>query len=269
MISFPPCKINLGLHVVAKRPDGYHTIETCFYPVPWTDVLEIIPSEDQTIFTSSGISIPGSARDNLCLKAYHLLREKFELPPVKIHLHKVVPIGAGLGGGSSDAAHALRLLNTIFNLQLSNVQLKAYALQLGSDCPFFIYDQPMLGSGRGEELSLVKKKLSGKFIVIVKPDLHISTAEAYNNVKPAATAKPIKDIIEKSPMQNWHEELRNDFEDSIFQKYPKLNELKKEFYHHGAIYASMSGSGSAVFGIFEKEIDLPVQEGTYWSGYSN
>lgn len=269
MISFPPCKINLGLKVIAKRPDGYHSIETCFYPVPWTDVLEIIPSEGQTTFTSSGISIPGSAHENLCLKAYHLLREKFELPPVKIHLHKVVPIGAGLGGGSSDAAHTLQLLNSVFNLQLSTDQLSAYALQLGSDCPFFIHNQPMLGSGRGEELSLVQKVLSGKFIVIVKPDLHISTAEAYSNVKPRIPEKAIRDIIEKSPMHTWREELKNDFEDSIFQKYPTLNEIKKTFYQHGALYASMSGSGSAVFGIFEKEIDFPFQQGTHWSGYSN
>lgn len=254
---------------MAKRPDGYHSIETCFYPVPWTDVLEIIPSEDQTTFTSSGISIPGNAHENLCLKAYHVLSEEFDLPPVQIHLHKVVPVGAGLGGGSSDAAHALRLLNTIFNLQLSDDQLKAYALQLGSDCPFFIYDQPMLGSGRGEELSLVKKVLSGKFIIIVKPDLHISTAEAYSNVKPNAPSKSIRDIIEKSPVQSWREALKNDFEDSIFQKYPVLGELKTAFYQHGAIYASMSGSGSAVFGIFEKKIDFPVQGRTYWSGYSN
>lgn len=269
MISFPPCKINLGLNVVAKRPDGYHTIETCFYPVPWTDVLEIIPSEDQTTFTSSGIPIPGRADENLCLKAYHLLKEEFELPPVKIHLHKVVPMGAGLGGGSSDAAHALRLLNAIFNLQLSVDQLKTYALQLGSDCPFFIHDQPMLGSGRGEELSVVQKFLSGKFIFIVKPELHISTAEAYSNVKPSVPAKAIRDIIENSHIQTWHDQLKNDFEDSIFQKYPQLNELKKEFYQRGALYASMSGSGSAVFGIFKMEIDFPVQEGAYWSGYCN
>src|SRR6478609_5739899 len=184
MISFPPCKINLGLQVVSKRPDGYHNIETCFYPIPWTDILEIIPA-DVLAFSNSGISIPGKQEENLCLKAYELLRKNFDLKPVKIHLHKVIPMGAGLGGGSSNAAHTLRMLNTIFNLQLNNDQLRQYASQLGSDCSFFIEDEPMMGTGRGEVLENTSVNLKDKFIVLVKPDLHVPTAEAYSGVKPS------------------------------------------------------------------------------------
>lgn len=264
MISFPPCKINLGLQVLARRSDGYHEIETCFYPIPWTDILEIIPS-DELRLTSSGIAIPGNASDNLCLKAYQLLKGDFNLSPVKIHLHKILPTGAGLGGGSSDAAHTLRLLNQIFDLKLSVEELRSYAARLGSDCPFFIEDKPMLGTGRGEILNGISVNLSGKFIVLVNPQLHISTQEAYAGVTPGLYSKHIKDIV-TSDMDNWKKELRNDFETSVFTKHTVISEIKEKFYKQGACYSAMSGSGSTVFGIFKQPVDLRSQfpEMMYW-----
>ena len=267
MISFPPCKINLGLRVVSKRPDGYHNIETCFYPLPWTDVLEIIPS-DELLFSNSGLSVPGNQEDNLCLKAYRLLRNDFDLKPVRIHLHKVVPMGAGLGGGSSNGAHTLRMLNSIFDLQLNNDQLKQYASQLGSDCAFFIEDGAMIGTGRGEIMEKAMFDLKGKFVVIVKPEVHVSTAEAYAGVKPSGTVDQIKNVVEKNPLPTWKSLLKNDFEDSVFKKYPVIREVKEKLYHRGAVYASMSGSGSAVYGIFEKSVALKNEfpNMNYWSG---
>lgn len=270
MISFPPCKINLGLNVISKRPDGYHEIETCFYPVPWTDILEIIPSDVLT-FTNSGNSIPGEKEDNLCLLAYQLLKSDFDLEPVKIHLHKIIPTGAGLGGGSSNAALTLRLLNTIFNLGLNVDQLKKYASQLGSDCAFFIEDKPMIGSGRGEVLKEAKLKWAGKFVVIVKPEVHVSTAGAYTGVKPALKLVGVKYIVERTTFGKWKNLLVNDFEESVFEKHPLIKEIKEKLYQQGAVYASMSGSGSAIYGIFEKPVKLkdhfPAM--TYWSGVLN
>ena len=269
MISFPPCKINVGLNVVLKRSDGYHEIETCFYPLPWTDILEIILS-DTLEFIQSGIVIPGNPEENLCVKAYQLLRKDFELQPVKIHLHKIIPTGAGLGGGSSDGAHALRLLNTICNLKIDHAKLKDYASRLGSDCAFFMEDKPMLGTGRGEVLENIEVNLKGKFIVLVKPDIHISTAEAYASIKPAFNANRVKDVA-ASDILNWRSLLKNDFEDSLFEKYPLLKQIKENLYKHGAIYASMSGSGSSVYGIFEEPVHLKnhFPDLLYWSGTLN
>ena len=238
MIAFPPCKVNLGLNVLRKRPDGYHDIETCFYPIPWTDILEVIPS-DKFEFTYSGNVIPGE--DNLCVKAYRLLNA----PPAKIHLHKIIPTGAGLGGGSSDAAWTLRLLNEVFDLNLSNNELKKYAAQIGSDCAFFIDDGPMIGTGKGEILTPATISLSGKFIAIVKPDVHVSTAEAYAGIVPNESKLDLGNI----------QGLKNDFEEPIFKKYPVIRSIKQTLYNNGAIYASMTGSGSAVYGIFNNAID--------------
>jgi 4-diphosphocytidyl-2-C-methyl-D-erythritol kinase len=254
MVYFPPCKINLGLHIISKRPDGFHDLETCFYPVPWTDILEIIPAKELA-FTSSGNIIPGRGEDNLCLKAYHLLKEDFDIAPVKIHLHKIIPIGAGLGGGSSDAAYTLRLLNDIFNLSLSVDQLKAYASKLGSDCSFFIQDKPMLGTGKGEVLTEVEVNLKGYYLVIVKPAIHVSTQEAYAGIMPKRPETKISEIV-KQPVNNWKSILKNDFEESIFKKHPAIAQIKDELYSNGAIYASMSGSGSSVFAIFEESVQL-------------
>lgn len=266
MVTFPPCKINLGLKVIHKRQDGYHDLSTCFYPIPCTDALEIVKA-DQFSFTASGNSIPGDEGKNLCIKGYELLKRDFNLPPVGIHLHKVIPTGAGLGGGSSDGANTLRLLNQILDLKLSIDKLKAYALQLGSDCPFFIEDKPMLGSGRGEILIDASLNLSGNFLVLVKPDVHVSTAEAYAGVTPTQHSSSIKDILEQKPIEQWKDHLKNDFEESVFTKYPVVGDIKKKLYQQGALYASMSGSGSAVYGIFEKPVALKEQFSKmfYWS----
>ncbi len=265
MVSFPPCKINLGLYILNRRADGYHNISTCFYPVPWTDILEIIPSDTMS-FSRTGLSIPGE--DNLCIKAYQLLKKDFDLPPVKIHLHKIIPIGAGLGGGSSDAAHTLRIINDIFQLGITLDTLHEYASQLGSDCAFFIQDNSMLASGRGEVLSSIPLNLKGHFLAIIKPDIHISTAEAYTGVVPNTPPQALKEILNK-PLSDWKTLLKNDFEDSIFKKYSHIKEIKEKLYSLGAVYASMSGSGSSVYGIFENEISLSqaFHADQKWSGF--
>ncbi len=267
MVSFPHCKINLGLNVISKRSDGFHDIETCFYPIPWTDILEIIPSQELK-FTTSGLTIPGQSQDNLCLKAYELLKKDFDLPPVQIHLHKLLPTGAGLGGGSSNAAFTLRTINEIFELRLSYDNLYAYASFLGSDCAFFIQDSPKVGSGRGEILSPATLSLKGKFMVLVKPDIHVATAEAYAGIEPKSAQLSIKEIVEKRPIESWKEFLVNDFEASVFKRFPAIGELKNDLYQAGAVYASMSGSGSSVFGIFDQAVDLKSKfsKMTYWSG---
>jgi 4-diphosphocytidyl-2-C-methyl-D-erythritol kinase len=250
MVSFPPCKINLGLHVVRKRTDGYHELETCFYPVPWTDVLEIIPSTE-TIFSSSGIVIPGNPVDNLCLKAYRILREDFEIPPVKIHLHKVIPTGAGLGGGSSDGAFTLRMLNTIFSLHVTEQRLMDYASSLGSDCAFFIQDEPKLGTGRGEVLIPTFVSLKGKYIVLIKPDVHVSTADAFSGIVPAIPERSLVTVLDNE-ISTWKDFLKNDFESTVFGNHPTIGEIKDLLYERGACYASMTGSGSAVYGLFDR-----------------
>lgn len=266
MIAFPPCKINLGLNIIARRVDGYHDLETCFLPVPWTDILEIIPA-NQTTFSSSGNAIPGDPQQNLCLRAYHLLKADFNLPEVSIHLHKVIPTGAGLGGGSSDGAYTLRLLNDRFDLKINSETLMQYAGKLGSDCSFFIQNQPMLGTGRGEILEPLSVDLSGWHITIVKPPVHVSTAEAYAGVLPRPAAHHIRTTIERQRPDTWKGRLENDFEASVFRKFPVIAEVKEDLYKRGAVYASMSGSGAAVFGIFEAPITSAFpQEFTVWSG---
>jgi len=265
MVSFPPCKINLGLQIINKRADGYHDLETCFYPVPWTDILEVIKSNSFD-FTSSGDLIPGSPEDNLCVKAYELLRKNFNLPSVKIHLHKIIPTGAGLGGGSSDGAYTLRILNSVFDLQLSQDRLMYYAAQLGSDCSFFVQDNPMIGSGRGEVLAQKGDVLKGKYLALVKPGIHVSTAEAYSGIQPKKPVHSI-DFLLQQPVEKWKFLLKNDFEETVFGKFPEIKEIKDRLYAQGALYASMSGTGSAVFGIFDSEIGLSDFHGmTKWSG---
>ena len=267
MVSFPPCKINLGLNVVRKRPDGFHDISTCFYPVPWTDVLEIVPAKDFS-FSSSGIPVPGTSADNLCVRAYELLRKDFHLKPVSIHLMKSIPTGAGLGGGSSDGAYALKILNDIFDLSLSGDRLREYAATLGSDCAFFIDPKPAVGKGRGELLSPLDISLKGKFLVIVKPEVTISTAEAFAGITPNDPVIDPGTILAKHPVTEWKELLVNDFETPIFKRFPVISALKQKLYAFGASYASMSGSGSAVFGIFDAETDLKkeFESVLYWSG---
>jgi 4-diphosphocytidyl-2-C-methyl-D-erythritol kinase len=269
MVSFPPCKINLGLHIVSKRGDGFHDLETIFYPVPWADVLEIIPS-DSFSFESSGRAIPGREEDNICVKGYQLIRKDFSIAPVKIHLHKLIPMGAGLGGGSSDGAHALILVNQIFGLNLSTQQLRDYAVHLGSDCAFFLENQPMLGTGRGEVLNKISVSLKGKFILIVKPEIHVSTADAYASVSPKIPLRSLSDL-NNYQIEEWKDIVINDFENTVFARYPDIGKLKDKMYGLGAVYASMSGSGSSVFGIFDAPIETPDPFKTmvHWSGKLN
>jgi 4-diphosphocytidyl-2-C-methyl-D-erythritol kinase len=267
MVSFPPCKINLGLHVLSKRADGYHNLETCFYPVPWTDVLEVIPSKKFS-FSSSGNSIPGLPEQNLCVKAFRLLANEFSIDPVHIHLHKIIPMGAGLGGGSSDAAHVIRILNDISGLNLPREKMMQLAASIGSDTSFFIQDRPMLGTGRGEILANVDVDLDGRFLVLVNPDIHVSTSEAYAHVRPSEPDARLMDILVR-PLDQWRNLLKNDFEYSVFSNYPTIKVLKDKLYSLGALYASMSGSGATVFGIFENEFNAADEfpNTTVWASY--
>jgi 4-diphosphocytidyl-2-C-methyl-D-erythritol kinase len=254
MVSFPNAKINIGLNIVEKRVDGFHNIESCFYPIPCTDVLEIIPSLS-TSFKSYGIIIPGEAEHNLCLKAYQYLKADFDLPAFDFHLLKAIPIGAGMGGGSADGAFALKLLNEINQLNLSTEALENYAKKLGSDCAFFIENKPKYCFGKGDEFEEIELDLTGKNLVLVNPNIHISTAEAYAGISPKKPAENIKELIKK-PIKEWRDLLVNDFEKSLFPKYQILPKIKQKLYEKGAIYASMTGSGSTLYGIFEQEQTL-------------
>ena len=252
MVIFPNSKINLGLNIVGKRNDGYHDIETVFFPVLLKDALELIEQE-KFEFSTSGSSIEGDPEKNLCIKAYDLLKKDFpQMPAVKMHLHKAIPMGAGLGGGSADGAFTLKLLNKKFDLSLSEKQLINYSLELGSDCPFFILNKPCFATGRGELLEPTEQDLSDHKIAIIHPAIHISTAWAFANIKPLRPAKSIKQIIQQ-PISTWKNELVNDFENPVFEKYPEIKKIKEKLYDAGAIYASMSGSGSAVYGIFNSK----------------
>jgi 4-diphosphocytidyl-2-C-methyl-D-erythritol kinase len=267
MVSFPPCKINLGLRIINKRPDGYHDLETCYYPVPWTDILEVIRAEDFS-FTSSGNPVPGVAGENLCVKAYRILQQDFNLKPVRIHLHKIIPTGAGLGGGSSDAAHTLRLLNEIFRLGLSQEAMMSYAATLGSDCAYFVQDDPMIGSGRGEVLNNLPISLKGQFLFLLNPGIHVSTAEAFRGIRPQRQGSSLQQMV-LGERTHWKESLVNDFEVSIFQHYPALAKAKAAMYAAGAWYASLSGSGATVFGLFDRKVKVvhPFPKATEWSSF--
>jgi len=259
MIAFPNIKINLGLSITEKRPDGYHNLETVFYPVALEDALEIrtSPNADRK-FTlhQHGMEIAGNPEDNLVVKAYLLMDKEFHLPPVEIHLYKHIPSGAGLGGGSSDAAFMLKLLNEHYNLQLSDKQLEDYAATLGADCAFFIKNTPTYAEGIGNIFSPIELSLKGYRIMIVKPDVFVSTREAFANIRPHRPEYPVREVIRR-PVAEWKDTLINDFEASVFPQYPVIGEIKEELYHQGAIYASMSGSGSSVFGLFAADTTLP------------
>ncbi len=257
MVKFPNCKINLGLNIINKRPDGYHDLETVFYPIFIKDILEIITVQDQNesgniVYTASGIPVDGALSNNLCCKAYELLKKDFpQLPGIKMHLHKNIPMGAGLGGGSADAAFTLTLLNQKYQLGLNQPQLIEYALQLGSDCPFFILNKPCLGKGRGELLSEIELDLGNYQFLIVNPGIHISTAWAFSNIQPAPALYPIEETI-LIPIGQWKGMLKNDFEEPVIKEFPAIGEIIHQLYQSGAIYAAMSGTGSTVFGIYPK-----------------
>ncbi len=258
MITFPNAKINLGLNVVAKRPDGYHDLETVFYPINLSDVLEVNErksgDESYTLRVSGHLANGDAPEDNLVSKAYLLLKKDFpDLPSVDMRLCKHIPVGAGLGGGSSDAAHTLKLLNELFSLQLDERKLEGYAAQLGADCAFFIRNRAVLATGIGNVFEPLELSLAGCFFVLVKPDLSVSTREAYAHVVPRRSAYSLREIIHQ-PVETWKDRMKNDFEDSVFKQYPEIAVLKDRLYDLGAIYASMSGSGAAVYGIFNEAV---------------
>ena len=253
MITFPNAKINIGLNVVSKRDDGYHNLETIFYPVKLADALELADS-DKMQFSSSGIKIDGNPENNLVVKAYKLLQKDFKLPLVKLHLNKVIPFGAGLGGGSSDAAFTLKMLNDYFNLKIPSAKLENYAAQIGADCPFFINNKPTFATGIGDQFQPINLDLTEYEILIVKPNISVSTPDAYKNIIPSKPEFNLKDI-ENLPIESWKDYIKNDFEESVFETYPEIENLKQTLYKMGALYASMSGSGSALFGVF---CDLPA-----------
>lgn len=254
MIDFPNAKINLGLNIINKRPDGYHNIETIFYPVPVKEALEIVEASEFE-FKQSGILIDGPAEKNLVVKAYNLLRDRYGIGPVSIHLLKAIPFGAGLGGGSADAAFTLRLLNKLFGLNIPTSELEELAATLGADCPFFIQNKPVFASGIGNIFEPIELNLSNYYLCLVKPDVAVPTPEAYAMVKPHMPEISLKEII-KRPLSDWRELMENDFETSVFPKHPIIRDIKEEMYHQGAIYASMSGSGSSVYGLFEHPTSL-------------
>jgi 4-diphosphocytidyl-2-C-methyl-D-erythritol kinase len=262
MVVFPNCKINLGLYVGNKRADGFHNLHTVFYPLPLYDALEVIAAPGNNTgltFTGTGIGIDGNSADNICVKAYELLLKDFpQLPAVHMHLHKAIPLGAGLGGGSADGSFALQLLNTKFKLQLTQQQLAQFALQLGSDCPFFIINQPAYATGRGEVLTPLQLSLSGFYIAIINPGIHVNTGWAFSQLQnKSADDTALKEIIAQ-PVHTWQQQLHNDFEVPVFATYPAVKKIKADLYNMGAVYAAMSGSGSTVFGLFKEKISLEV-----------
>lgn len=261
MIVFPCAKINLGLNIVSKREDGYHNLETVFYPIPLYDALEIkymdekFPSQVACDLKVTGNAVECDEQNNLVVKAYNLLAGDYKLPRVHAHLYKHIPSQAGLGGGSSDAAFMIRLLDERFRLNIGNPEMEKYAARLGADCAFFIEAEPAYAEGIGDELMPVdgpKGNLNGYYLAIVKPDIAVSTKEAYAAITPKATSKSCREIV-RQPIETWKEELVNDFEAPIFKLHPELAEIKEKLYQQGAKYAAMSGSGSALFGIFETE----------------
>lgn len=250
MICFPNAKINLGLNVVNKRPDGYHNIETLFYPVPLRDALEIVGTDGKDdLFTQSGIPVSGDPADNLVMRALKLLRQKYAIPSFEIHLLKGIPFGAGLGGGSADAAFMLKLINDYCSLGLSSDELEQMAGHLGADCPFFIENRPVFATGTGNQFTPVELSLKGYYLCLVKPDIFVSTPEAYAQITPQPPARSLLEIA-GLPVTAWWEMMVNDFEPSVFNRYPLIGQIKERLYEAGAVYASMSGSGSSVFGLF-------------------
>lgn len=254
MVVFSNCKVNIGLYITGKRDDGYHNLETVFFPVPLFDVLELADS-DVTAITVLGQAIPGKMDDNIVYKAWHLLKKDFpNLPPVHFYLLKNIPAGAGLGAGSANGAYTLKALNDKFQLGLTTKQLLGYALQLGSDCPFFIINQPCFAGGRGEVLEEVDVLVSNYKIVVVNPGIHISTPWAFDQISPQMPGIRLKEVI-STPVEKWKDLVTNDFEAPVMHAYPSIKAIKLSLYDAGATFVSMSGSGSTVYGMFEKNTD--------------
>jgi 4-diphosphocytidyl-2-C-methyl-D-erythritol kinase len=253
MLLFANAKINIGLNITRKRDDGYHELQTVFYPIPLFDIIEILPNNKPEIsFTTSGLQVNSTHEDNLCVKAYRIMEKRYNIPGFIIHLHKHIPFGSGLGGGSADAAFVLKGINQMANMQLSNNTLREIALELGADCPFFIDNVPAYAKGIGEKLTPLPDILHAKYVLLILPEIFISTTEAYKNIQPELPNFNLTNSYSGNP-SNWKNEITNQFEHFAFTKHSELLQIKKELYARGAIYASMSGSGSAMYGIFEKE----------------
>src|SRR5450432_1307821 len=251
MIGFPHAKLNLGLSIVSKRPDGFHNLETIFYPLPLHDVIEMVSSAEDR-FISTGLKVPDNEADNLVLRAYNLIKKKYpQISALEIHLHKAIPIGAGMGGGSSDAAKMIQLIDRFFGLDIPSGQLLAFALELGSDCPFFMQSAAAFASGRGEILEKVALNLTAYSFLLVHPETHINSAWAFSKIKATSPKYDLRECIQE-PIQNWVKTLHNDFEQPVFDAYPQLQKIKNQLYDSGALYASMTGSGSTLYGIFNK-----------------
>lgn len=263
MILFPNAKINLGLQITEKLPNGYHSINSCLYPIPWSDILEVVPAKKLS-FNATGIEIPGKKEDDIVLKAYKLLKKDFPLPDINVHLHKMIPIGAGLGGGSSDAAFMLKHLSNAFQLFLEETVLEEYAATLGSDCPFFINNSPATVSGTGTELEPIDLNLSGLYLVVINPGIHISTTQAYAGVIPKKSDTDLRKLLSSKDYTRWKNELINDFEPSLFEQHSLLQLIKAQLYQNGAVYAAMSGSGSTMFGLFEEKPELSFEMAENW-----
>lgn len=259
MITFPNAKINLGLNIVEKRLDGYHNLETIFYPIPLQDALEITPlngTNRKYRLMQSGLQIAGDEESNLVVKAYHILDKNYNLPPIEINLLKQIPSGAGLGGGSADAAFMLSMLNQYFDLGIDNLRLEEYASQIGADCAFFIENKPTFAEGIGNIFSPIDITLKGYRLVLVKPDVFVSTRDAFAQITPKRPLVSLKEIAQM-PITEWHSCMVNDFEESVFPQFPVIAQIKEKFYEMGAVYASMSGSGSSVFALFHIDTSLP------------
>ncbi|MDL2243556.1 4-(cytidine 5'-diphospho)-2-C-methyl-D-erythritol kinase [Bacteroidales bacterium OttesenSCG-928-J19] len=264
MICFPNAKINLGLNIVSRREDGYHNLETVFYPIPLCDALEVVSaSGDRTTFTQTGIPVDGLPEDNLVMKAYSLFcQEAGQDYKLDLYLRKHIPFGAGLGGGSADASFLLKLMNEYTDRGFTDDQLEAMASRLGADCPFFIRNTPVYAEGTGNVFSPVAVSLKGYRLVLIKPDIHISTREAFSLIRPRRPERSVKEIVQ-TPVAEWKDSLRNDFEESVFPQYPEIGAIKQDLYDRGAIYASMSGSGSSVFGLFDASFDGDLPDKAY------
>jgi len=258
MLTFTNAKINLGLNIVGKRSDGYHAIETVFYPVHIQDVVELYDA-DETGLTVLGIEIPGKVDDNLCLRVYERMQKDFNLPPQQIVLLKNIPVGGGLGGGSADAAFLIKLIDRKFGLGLKDGDLMTYARLFGADCAFFIKNIPVFAWGKGDEFEPLPLDLSHYFIVLIKPPIHVSTADAYSRVRVKVPEWSLKHAL-SGPLENWKTQVKNDFEAAVFEQYPEISHIKQKLYDAGAVFALMSGSGSSVFGIFKQPVKLPELE---------
>jgi len=261
MVVFPNCKINLGLYVTRKREDGFHDIQTCFYPLNWCDALEVTETQDaeEFSFATSGLPISGQLEDNLIWKCFKAIQKDYALPPLQVHLHKVIPMGAGLGGGSSDAAFFIQLLDRKFNLNISFEKKMELAGGLGSDCPFFLKNTPVLATGRGEIFSDLSVNLDSYYILCVFPAIHSHTGRAFSAIQPKEPANDLSDALTQ-PVEIWKDLVTNDFEGPVFSQFPILQEIKQSFYKQGAVYAAMSGSGSSIFGLFNSPPDLSLAQ---------